>query len=249
MAVVVAGAAVLATWPRAATPTAPADPASQTVPAGVTAPPAASGRGAALPATAAKRPLRGPSVSDPSSPWVVVNKVLPLDPGFRPEMSIVRGYQVATVAAGPLEELLDASGAAGHELKIASAFRSYAYQHQVHEATAATRGREAAERISARPGHSEHQTGLAVDVVTPADLSCSLAACFAQQPAGRWLAANAWRYGFVVRYRPGDTAVTGFEPEPWHLRYVGRRLAAELRRTGTTTLEEYFDLPGGDYRR
>jgi zinc D-Ala-D-Ala carboxypeptidase len=192
--------------------------------------------------------LTGRSLTDPASPWVVVNKTHPIRPlDFRPEISLVRGYQVASIAAADLTDLLAASDRAGLGFKIASAFRSYGYQEQVHEATAASRGRAVAERISARPGFSEHQTGLAVDLVTPADTSCSFDLCFADTPGGRWVAENSWRYGFIVRYRVGDQDVTGYQPEPWHLRYVGRRLAAELHRTGITTLEEYFGIAGGDY--
>jgi D-alanyl-D-alanine carboxypeptidase len=132
-------------------------------------------------------------------------------------------------------------------LKIASAYRSYGYQAGVYAATVATRGAEAADQVSARPGHSEHQTGLAVDLVVPGG-RCNFAACFADTPPGRWVAANVWRYGFVLRYQPGTAAVTGYAPEPWHLRYVGQGLAAELRRTGIRTLERFFDLRGGDYR-
>lgn len=189
------------------------------------------------------------STTDPASPWVVVNKAHPISPlDFRPDVSIVRGYQVATVGADALVRLLEASDRAGLGFKIASAFRSYDYQREVHEATVATRGRAQAELVSARPGHSEHQTGLAVDIVTPADPRCDFDPCFAGTPAGRWLARNAWRHGFVVRYRAGDEDVTGYRPEPWHLRYVGAGLAAELHRTGTTTLEEYFGVAGGGYR-
>ena len=188
------------------------------------------------------------STTDPSSIWVVVNKTHPVTPAdFRPEVALVRGYQVATGAARPLTRLLDAGDRRGLGLKIASAFRSYDYQLHVHAATAATRGQAAADQLSARAGHSEHQTGLAVDLVTPADPGCDFEACFAHTAAGRWLARNAARFGFVVRYQPATTAFTGYAPEPWHLRYVGRPLAAELRRTGVATLEEFFGIPGGDY--
>ena len=97
-------------------------------------------------------------------------------------------------------------------------------------------------------GYSEHQTGLAVDLITPEDPGCDFDACFARTPAGRWLARHAWRFGFVVRYQPATTAITGYSPEPWHLRYVGRPLAGEMRETGIATLEQLFDVPGGDYR-
>ena len=73
--------------------------------------------------------------------------------------------------------------------------------------------------------------------------SCSLEVCFADTPEGQWVAANAWRFGFLLRYPEGLTPITGFDYEPWHFRYVGPELAAELHETGTRTLEEFFGLP------
>lgn len=188
------------------------------------------------------------SISEPSSIWVVVNKSHPIGPDYAPGISLVRGYQVAATAAGPLTALLAESDEQGLGFKIASAYRSYGYQEGVYGNVVATSGQAAADRVSARPGYSEHQTGLAVDLVTPASPGCDFDACFARTPGGRWLADNAWSYGFIVRYQPGNEALTGYSPEPWHLRYVGRALAAELRRTHVDTLEEFFDVTGGDYR-
>lgn len=187
------------------------------------------------------------STTDPASTWVVVNKKHPIAPDYRPAITLVRGYQVATPAAGPLAELLAASDREGLGFKIASAFRSYAYQQGVYGHVVAASGQTAADRVSARPGHSEHQTGLAADLVTPASPGCDFDACFADTAGGRWLAENAWRYGFIIRYQAGTTRLTGYSPEPWHLRYVGRPLAAELRRTHVATLEEFFGITGGDY--
>ncbi|NEE04749.1 M15 family metallopeptidase [Phytoactinopolyspora halotolerans] len=189
------------------------------------------------------------STTDPTSIWVVVNKRHPIQPeDFRPEeMALVRGYQVAKPAAEPLEQLLADSDEQGLGFKIGSAFRSYEYQQSVYADTVAARGQAAADQVSARPGHSEHQTGLAVDLVTPDDPACSFETCFGETPGGRWLAENAWRYGFIIRYQRSLTEITGYSYEPWHLRFVGRPLAAELRRTGIATLEEFFDIPGGDY--
>jgi D-alanyl-D-alanine carboxypeptidase len=190
------------------------------------------------------------STTDPGSIWVIVNKTHPISPsGFRPDLGLVRGYQVATAAAAPLGRLLDAGDRRGLGLKIESAFRSYGYQLNVHAATVASRGEDEADRLSARAGYSEHQTGLAVDLITPGDPACDFEPCFAHTPAGRWLATNAWRWGFIVRYQPATTAITGYAPEPWHLRYVGRPLAAEMRRDGVRTLEEFFGVPGGGYPR
>jgi D-alanyl-D-alanine carboxypeptidase len=75
-----------------------------------------------------------------------------------------------------------------------------------------------------------------------------MVACFATIPAGRWLAKNAWRFGFIVRYTPRNEAITGYAPEPWHIRYIGRPLAAAMRTAGIATLEQVFHVSGGNYR-
>lgn len=187
------------------------------------------------------------STRDPSSVWVIVNKTHPIHPSdFRPDIRLVRGYQVARPAAGPLANLLDAAAAAGLHLKIASAYRSRAYQEGVHARLVAERGQVAADAISARPGYSEHQTGLAVDL-EPLDGRCALDPCFAQTPEGRWLEEHAARFGFVVRYTAQNRKWTGYAPEPWHFRYVGRALAHELRTSGSGSLEEFFGVSGGNY--
>lgn len=188
------------------------------------------------------------STTDPSSPWVVVNKRLPMTPAdFEPDLVVVDQHLVARAAAADLQALLDAAADDGIELHVASAYRSPSYQRGVYDGIVARDGPELADRWSARPGHSEHQTGLAVDVDTPAHPECRIEACFGDTDAGRWVREHAARFGFWLRYTEADQAITGYGPEPWHLRYVGRRLAAELTRTGTGTLEEFFDLPGGDY--
>lgn len=188
------------------------------------------------------------STTDPSSIWVVVNKTHPVEPStFRPAITLVRGYQVASAAAGQLDRLLEDSDQAGMGFKIASAFRSYDYQRHVHDIQVAQDGQAAADRVSARPGHSEHQTGLAVDLITPDDPSCDFDQCFATTPAGRWLAQHAGEYGFLIRYAAGNEAITGYRPEPWHLRYVGRPLATSMRSAGITTLEQFLGVPGGNY--
>lgn len=190
------------------------------------------------------------STTDPGSIWVVVNKTHPIRPStFRPAITLVRGYQVASAAAGQLERLLEDSDQEQMGFKIASAFRSYEYQSHVHSIQVAQDGQAAADRVSARPGYSEHQTGLAVDLITPAAPSCDFDQCFASNSAGRWLAQHAWEYGFLIRYTAGNEAITGYRPEPWHLRYVGRPLAAAMRAAGSSTLEEFLDVPGGDYVR
>jgi D-alanyl-D-alanine carboxypeptidase len=195
------------------------------------------------------------SLTDPTSPWVVVNKQHPLQPiAFTPNLvtptvAVKPGRSPNEMKMSPtmfsdLNELFAAAAAAGHPLRIDSAYRSYQYQIRVYNSIVASSGQSSADEQSARPGYSEHQTGLAVDVVG-ADGKCSLNPCFASTPAGQWLAAKAFAYGFIVRYTADKIGVTGYEYEPWHLRYVGKPLAAELHRTGIETLEEFFSVTGG----
>ncbi|MFV0433460.1 MAG: M15 family metallopeptidase [Leucobacter sp.] len=188
------------------------------------------------------------SIDDPMSIWVVSNKQRPLDPiDFAPsDLSMPEGVEnefsqpLREPAARATEALVAAAAEDGQNVRIISAYRDYATQVSLYDSYVARDGQEAADTYSARPGHSEHQTGLAVDFDDHG--SCYLAACFGETPAGEWLAENAAEYGFVLRYPEGMEQVTGFTYEPWHFRYVGPKLAAEMQRTKTATLEEFFEL-------
>ena len=184
----------------------------------------------------------------PASLAVVVNKNRPLaDPAYVPaELHDVSGVLLRPEAAAAFLQLdADAAGA-GVRITAVSGFRTAEDQAALHATYSAVYGEQAAEGISARPGHSEHQTGLAVDIGN-ADGSCALQPCFETTPAGAWAAANAHRYGFIIRYPAGDEPVTGFDYEPWHLRFVGVELAGELHGSGQT-LEEYAGLaPSPNY--
>ena len=229
-------------------PTGVADPATVRPPAEVPDVPAAGT--ALVPPAPAGLDLGLHATDDPASPWVVVNKVQPLDPAgwAPPELAVVAGYQVRPEVADPLTRMLAAAAADGVTLVLRSAYRSYDDQVRVHADLVAGLGQQRAEEVSARPGHSEHQTGLAVDVGTTRP-DCDFRDCFGDTAEGRWVAARAGEFGFLVRYTAENRAVTGYAPEGWHLRWVGTDLVAELDRRGVTTLEEVFGLPGGpDYR-
>lgn len=90
--------------------------------------------------------------------------------------------------------------------------------------------------MSARPGHSEHQTGLVIDVVTPGGNMFA----FSETHQSLWVNRNAHRFGFIVRYRFGKEHITGYQPEAWHLRYVGTKAATEIYNSGLT-LDEYLN--------
>jgi D-alanyl-D-alanine carboxypeptidase len=192
------------------------------------------------------------SIDDPASTWVVANKARALKPqGYvpadlvYPDVRYVNRQPMRQEVATALVAMFAAGKAeAGLDFSVQSAYRSYDSQVRVYNDDVARNGQAFADTDTARPGHSEHQTGLAVDIsAVPA--KCSLAACFAQTPQGEWLAANAWRFGFLLRYPADKVPVTGFTFEPWHFRYIGVSLAAQLHTTGVTTLEEFFGVPGG----
>lgn len=198
------------------------------------------------------------AIDQPGSPWWVVNKKRPLPTGYvPPDLTVpdvrlrlaptAEQMQISGLIVPALTEMFKAAEQDGIQLVFGSGYRSEALQRQFYNSYVAQDGQEAADRYSARPGTSEHQTGLTFDA-TAADGSCHLEICFAQTAEGKWLLANAHTYGFIVRYPEGKEDITGYQYEPWHLRYVGRELAAELRRTGIQTLEEFFGLPAaGSY--
>lgn len=175
---------------------------------------------------------------------VVVNKKRPLNPvEYLPRGKVQIGYSwVAKPAAEAYGQLKAAVSAKKlGTLCINSGYRSYSSQTLIHGAKVAQLGKTAGEKLAARPGYSEHQTGLAIDVSTT-QLGCRIGA-FGASKASKWIATNAWQYGFVVRYPNGKTPITGYVWEPWHLRFVGLELAADMRAKNISTLEEYFALP------
>ena len=124
----------------------------------------------------------------------------------------------------------------GLNLWIASGYRSYATQKRLYNNYVSSDGKEAADTYSARPGYSEHQTGLAFDLN-------SVEESFANTDEGKWVKDNCYRYGLIIRYPKGKESITGYIYEPWHLRYVGVELATKLYNNGDwITLEEYFGV-------
>ena len=124
-----------------------------------------------------------------------------------------------------------------------SGFRSYEYQTQLYQNYVNKDGKEAADTYSARPGYSEHQTGLAFDILN--GTGGLLGENPQDEKAIEWLHSHAHEYGFIVRFQEGKEAITGYQAEAWHLRYVGD--IAEQIYTSKLTLEEYFGVEGGNY--
>ncbi len=190
------------------------------------------------------------TLSDPARLWVVVNKQRPLVPADAvpggltevPVRSLNAGILRAD-AADALGSLFAAAAQAGAgEMVQLSGYRSYGAQADTYADHVAAQGQVEADLGTARPGFSEHQTGLAADVVA-CDGGCGGLDDFAGTAQQQWVAAHAWEFGFIVRYEDGRTSVTGYEPEPWHLRFVGPALARAYHEGGWHSLEEFFGLP------
>ncbi|HEV7166448.1 MAG TPA: M15 family metallopeptidase [Micrococcaceae bacterium] len=192
------------------------------------------------------------SITDPASPWVLVNKQTPLSPRtyapadlVHPAVALGAAGEAALLRAEPAAaaaRMFSAAAADGVVMTLLSSYRSYETQVALYNSYASSTGVADADTKSARPGFSEHQTGLAFDIGDGSG-ACSFNPCFATIPAAVWAAGNAQRFGFIVRYQLGRDAVTGYYAEPWHLRYVGVELATDLVAKGYTTFEEYLGLP------
>jgi D-alanyl-D-alanine carboxypeptidase len=194
------------------------------------------------------------SIDEADSIWVVANKrrqISPLRyqpaslafPAFeRPKVQNPFGLQLREEAAVAAADLASAMAADDKgTLILNSGFRTYKNQQGLYNRTRDTRGLAVAEKLSARPGHSEHQLGLAADFSVKGQ-GCVIMVCFGKTEAGIWLAENAHEFGFVLRYPKGYRPITGFQYEPWHFRYVGFELATEMKTKGIKTLEEFWGL-------
>ncbi|MCR8644807.1 M15 family metallopeptidase [Paenibacillus sp. N1-5-1-14] len=180
---------------------------------------------------------------------VVVNKQRALPDGYIPPDLVypnvpfsfndkIEKRMMRKEAATALEQLF--AGAAKENIKLVgiSAYRSYETQKGVFAHNVKTQGEAKAAQFSARPGQSEHQTGLAIDV-SSASAKYQIEQSFINTVEGKWLAAHAHEYGFIIRFLKGKESITGYEYEPWHIRFVGIDAAKEIHAKGLT-LEEYF---------
>lgn len=164
---------------------------------------------------------------------LLANKKYPLPKTYNPGED--------PTAKQAMDTLILAAKEAGYSIVAFSSFRSYDYQKGLYDKYVARDGKAKADRYSARPGYSEHQTGLAFDVGEVGREDIWLTSEFGETPAGKWLAANAHRYGFILRYPKGKEEITGFMYESWHFRYLGVELATKVYESGLT-LEEYLGV-------
>ena len=175
--------------------------------------------------------------------YLIVNKTYalssdykPIDPysGYANVDSCVNCIDKETMEA--FNEMESDARSIGLNIYISSGYRSYNRQKTLYNNYSVRDGSEAADKYSARAGHSEHQTGYCFDLNTIDD-------SFAFTNEGKWVDNNAYLYGFIIRYPKGKEELTGYQYESWHLRYVGKDLAKVLYNNGDwITMEEYFGL-------
>ncbi len=191
--------------------------------------------------------------TDTTTITYLVNREYPLPEGFVPEGlttpdvlfpfsdTSIDKAKMTPEAGEALALLFDAAyNEAGLTLYGVSAYRSYSRQYTIYATNLVTRGIAHTNRYSAAPGRSEHQTGLAIDISCASE-GFGLETTFADTPEGIWVAENAHRFGFILRYPKDKEHITGYNYEPWHIRYVGTELAGYLYETGLT-LDEYYGV-------
>jgi len=204
-----------------------------------------------------EKKITPPPVAEPSPEWpviltnteatsltVVINKKHKLPSDYVPELTDVTGGKMRPEAAQALTSLLYKADEAGVSMSVLSSYRSYSTQVSTYNKWVSQSGKAVADTFSARPGHSEHQLGLAADL---GNGTCNLETCFGNTAAGKWLANIAQDYGFIIRYPAGSDGATGYQYEPWHLRYVGVETAKAIVASGQT-MDQYYGIPAGDYQ-
>ncbi|MCM3704915.1 MULTISPECIES: M15 family metallopeptidase [Cytobacillus] len=191
-------------------------------------------------------------IQNPDNVMVLVNKQFSLPDGYEPpklvipdvafsygKLDLEKSYMRKDAAEG-LEKLFAGAMNEGVELFAVSGYRSFTRQSEVFDAEVNRVGKEKAVQAVAIPGSSEHQTGLTMDI-SSRSAGLELSEKFGETKEGKWLAENAHRYGFILRYPKGKETITGYKYEPWHFRYVGVE-AAKVIYEKKCTLEEYFDM-------
>ncbi|WP_235069705.1 D-alanyl-D-alanine carboxypeptidase family protein [Turicibacter sp. TJ11] len=191
------------------------------------------------------------TVSNPDSMLVLVNKNYALNEDYEPSDLVLpnvlstdynqnQNIYLRKEAAIHLEQLFYAAqNEAGLTLLARSGYRSYQTQISLYDRYVSQNGTEKADTFSARAGHSEHQTGLAMDV-TADSVNRQLVTDFGLTPEGIWLKENAHRFGYIIRYLEGREDETGYQYEPWHIRYVGVEAATEIYENNWI-LEQYLN--------
>lgn len=180
-------------------------------------------------------------IENPHDLTTIINKYNHVGKDFVPKDLVTlfdtnRGAKMVKPAAEAYKKFIEAAKEAGITLESTTAYRSYSFQNTLYTNYVAQDGVKEADTYSARPGSSEHQLGLAVDLNDP-----NVAGSRLNQKDYEWVLNNSYKYGFIVRYTEDGVPITGYMEEPWHIRYLGIDLATKVYESGLT-YEEYYDL-------
>lgn len=198
--------------------------------------------GSAADGNAADKPVQ-------NQEWLLlVNKTHPIGEDYKPDdLTSIKYYAsdrsaesryMRKEAAEHFHTLVEAAKTDGYEIVMTTAYRSYGFQSILYNNYVQKHGEAEANKFSAKPGQSEHQTGLCTDVSSPS-VNYQLTTDYGEAPEGKWLAEHAHEFGFIIRFPLGKEDITGYQYEPWHIRYVGQPAADEIYEQGIT-LEEYL---------
>lgn len=180
-------------------------------------------------------------VDNPNDLTTIVNKYNHVNKDFVPQNLVTlfdskNGAKMVKEAADAYKKFIEAATKDGKTLESTTAYRSYSFQNTLYTNYVKQDGEKEADTYSARPGSSEHQLGLAVDLNNPNYKEARLS-----DSDYEWVLNNSYKYGFIVRYTESGVPITGYMEEPWHIRYLGIDLATKVYKSGLT-YEEYYDL-------
>lgn len=172
---------------------------------------------------------------------LIANKKIPLPSDYAPsDLETVGSEELTSEAVKQFNKMKEGAKKEGLTLTAISGYRSFDRQTELYNQYVERDGKAEADKYSARPGHSEHQTGLTIDVLDGG--SHELENDFAETETGKWVKKNAHKYGYITRYEKGEEDVTGYQWESWHLRYIGEDKAKEYNEDGAKSLEEFLDI-------
>lgn len=183
--------------------------------------------------------------------FILVNKSVALPPTYEPadlvvlesNISVHQGLRLQRQVVPHLQRMITDARKSGFDLRVVSAYRSHAEQAIIYRREVGQSGQAAADRYSARPGHSQHQLGTTIDI-SSVSIGFALYDRLADTPEGRWLAENAYRFGFIMSYPAGKEEQSGYAYEPWHFRYIGGEHAQRVHEDGWL-LDLYLEYLAG----
>lgn len=171
---------------------------------------------------------------DINDPYIIVNKYYKVDGDQKPELTTFDGYSMTPATAEAYKKMKEDAQAEGYYFAITSAYRSVSYQEGLYNGYLTQDPKSVVDTYSARPGYSEHHTGMALDLTGSGGMSE-----FGKTKEYPWVRDNCHKYGFIIRYTEDNKWITGYKNEPWHIRYIGVEIATDMKEKGISSYEEY----------